>query len=287
MSSNGQASNPLAADNNELLISARSVGKSYHIYVKPQDRLKQALWRGRRQYYREFWALRDVSFDVHRGEAVGIIGRNGCGKSTLLQIIAGTLTPTEGEVRVSGRVAALLELGSGFNPDFTGRENVYMNGAILGVSRSEMEKRFDDIAAFADIGEFLDQPVKTYSSGMFARLAFGVAINVDPDILIVDEILAVGDAIFQAKCFRRIDRLRQQGTPYRSFASARHDNPAGHARHVDGFVDVRSGIAARARANSDVGSGQAGCGGILPSCAADRDADGTRKWRDLGNAGRN
>src|SRR5687767_7181342 len=185
MSSDGQALSPVVSTNHELLISARSVGKSYHIYGKPQDRLKQALWRGRRQYYREFWALRDVSFDVHRGEAVGIIGRNGCGKSTLLQIIAGTLTPTEAEVRVSGRIAALLELGSGFNPDFTGRENVFMNGAILGIPRREMERRFDSIAAFADIGAFLDQPVKHYSSGMYARLAFSVAVSVDPEILIV------------------------------------------------------------------------------------------------------
>ncbi|MDQ2998662.1 MAG: ABC transporter ATP-binding protein, partial [Chloroflexota bacterium] len=146
----------------------------YRIYERPQDRLKQMFWRGQRQYGREFWALRDISFDVKKGETVGIIGRNGGGKSTLLQIIAGTLAPTEGDVQVNGRVAALLELGSGFNPEFTGRENVFMNGSILGFSREDMERRFDDIAAFADIGEFMEQPVKLYSSGMTVRLAFAV-----------------------------------------------------------------------------------------------------------------
>lgn len=194
-----------------LAISVRGVGKMHRIYDRPQDRLKQMLWRGRRSYGREFWALRGVSFDVQQGESVGIIGRNGSGKSTLLQIIAGTMTPTEGEVQVNGRVAALLELGSGFNPEFTGRENVFLNGAILGIERAEMERRFDDIAAFADIGQFIDQPVKTYSSGMYARLAFSVAISVDPDILIVDEILAVGDIQFQQKCVSRLRELKENG----------------------------------------------------------------------------
>jgi ABC-type polysaccharide/polyol phosphate transport system ATPase subunit len=169
-------------------------------------------WRLGRNYGQEFWALRNVSLEVRRGETVGIIGRNGSGKSTLLQIIAGTLAPTEGEVQVQGRIAALLELGSGFNPEFTGRENVFLNGAILGVSHQEMEQRFEDIATFADIGDFIDQPVKTYSSGMTLRLAFAVQALIDPDILIVDEALAVGDMYFQAKCMARLAELRRKGT---------------------------------------------------------------------------
>lgn len=196
---------------NDCAIAARDVGKCYQVYDKPQDRLKQSLWRGRRKYYRDFWALRNVSFEVRRGDAVGVVGRNGSGKSTLLQIIAGTLNATEGEVEVNGRVVALLELGSGFNLEFTGRENIFMNGAVLGIPRSEMLKRFDQIAGFADIGDFLDQPVKTYSSGMHARLAFAVAFSIDPDILIVDEILAVGDIGFQQKCLARLRQLRENG----------------------------------------------------------------------------
>lgn len=192
-------------------VAVRDVGKCYHIYNRPIDRLKQAVWRGARQYYQQFWALRHVTFEVGHGEAVGIIGRNGCGKSTLLQIIAGTLTPSEGQVEVHGRIAALLELGSGFNYEFTGRENVYMNGAILGLSRDEIDRRFDGIAAFADIGPFLDQPVKTYSSGMVVRLAFAVQVQVEPDILIVDEALAVGDLLFQKRCFQRLRELREKG----------------------------------------------------------------------------
>jgi lipopolysaccharide transport system ATP-binding protein len=196
----------------ESVIACREVGKCYHIYDRPQDRLKQALlrWTGRR-YYREFWALRGVSLEVAQGESVGIIGRNGSGKTTLLQLIAGTVAPSEGEVRVRGRVAAMLELGSGFNPEFTGRENVYLGGAVLGISRREMEARFDEIAAFADIGEFLDQPLKTYSSGMAARLAFALAFSVEPDVMIVDEILAVGDIGFQQRCLARLRRLRDNG----------------------------------------------------------------------------
>jgi lipopolysaccharide transport system ATP-binding protein len=165
-----------------------------------------------RQFYREFWALRDISFEVKKGEIIGIIGRNGSGKSTLLQIIAGTLTPTAGEVQVNGQVTALLELGSGFNPEFTGRENVYLNGSILGFSHAEMEARFDEIAAFADIGQFLDQPVKLYSSGMFVRLAFAVQACVEPEVLIVDEALTVGDIFFRQKCYQRIETLRERGT---------------------------------------------------------------------------
>lgn len=195
------------------------LGKCYRIYPRPQDRLKQSLASRLRvfartpasPYYREFWALRDLSFDVRRGQTVGIIGRNGSGKSTLLQIIAGTLAPTTGTVRVEGRTSALLELGSGFNPEFTGRENVYLNATLLGLSQQEVEQKFDSIAAFADIGEYLDQPVKTYSSGMTLRLAFAVQVAVDAEVLIIDEALAVGDARFQLKCFRRLEELKQQG----------------------------------------------------------------------------
>lgn len=196
----------------ETMIRVENLGKCYHIYGKPQDRLKQSLWGGRRKFYREFWALRDVSFEVGRGETVAIIGRNGSGKSTLLQLIAGTLAATVGTSRVQGRIAALLELGSGFNMDFTGRENVYLNGAILGLSRREMDARFDSIVAFADIGDFIDQPVKVYSTGMVMRLAFAVSVNVEPDVLIVDEALAVGDLAFQYKCMDRLDRLTKSGT---------------------------------------------------------------------------
>lgn len=195
----------------DLAIAVAGVSKAYHIYEKPQDRLKQMLWRGRRKFHDEFWALRDVSFEVRKGETVGIVGRNGSGKSTLLQIICGTVTPTEGTVHKSGRLSALLELGSGFNPEFTGRENVYLNGSILGLSRAEVDERFDRIAGFADIGQFIDSPVKHYSSGMFARLAFSVAIHVDPEILIVDEILAVGDAAFQRRCLSKFYDIRESG----------------------------------------------------------------------------
>jgi lipopolysaccharide transport system ATP-binding protein len=191
----------------DIAVSVHNVNKRYLLYDRPQDRLKQSLfWRFGKSYGREFWALRDISFEIRRGEALGIIGRNGAGKSTLLQIIAGTLQPTSGVVHVSGRVAALLELGSGFNLEFTGRENVYLNGAILGFSRGEMEQRFDEIAAFADIGDFMDQPVKLYSSGMFVRLAFAVQACVEPDVLIVDEALAVGDVVFHQKCYARLYR---------------------------------------------------------------------------------
>jgi lipopolysaccharide transport system ATP-binding protein len=195
----------------EIAIRVRGLSKCYPIFDRPQDRLKQMLVRGRRKYYRDFWAVRDIDLDVYRGETVGIIGRNGSGKSTLLQLICGTLMPTSGSVEVSGRTAALLELGSGFNPDFTGRENVYMNGAILGLHNEEIDARFDDIAAFADIGDFIDQPIKTYSSGMHVRLAFAVAVCVDPDILVVDEALAVGDEAFQRKCFARIEQIQERG----------------------------------------------------------------------------
>lgn len=195
----------------EVAIKAAGLGKAYAIFSRPEDRLKQMLMRGRRTYYHEFWALRNVDLETYRGETVGIVGRNGSGKSTLLQIICGTLAPTVGEARVNGRVAALLELGAGFNPEFTGRENVYVSAAVHGYEEGEIDGRFDDIAAFADIGEFIDQPVKIYSSGMYARLAFAVAINVEPDILVVDEALSVGDAAFQRKCFARIEEIKRLG----------------------------------------------------------------------------
>lgn len=207
----------MSSDN--VAIRVNELSKCYHIYDRPQDRLKQTFFpklrsligRESSQYYREFWALRDVSIEINRGETVGIIGRNGSGKSTLLQMICGTLEPTIGTVETRGRVAALLELGAGFNPEFTGRENVYMNAAVLGLTTEEIEARFDDIASFADIGDFIEQPVKHYSSGMYARLAFAVAINVDPDILVVDEALAVGDEPFQRKCFARIEEIKRNG----------------------------------------------------------------------------
>jgi teichoic acid transport system ATP-binding protein len=179
-----------------------NVGKCYQIYKRPSDRLKQALTRWRKRYYREFWAVRGVSFTVRRGESVGIIGRNGSGKSTLMQLMAGTLSPTEGEIRIRGQVSALLELGAGFNPEFTGRENVYLAGSIRGLSRKRIGELFERIVAFADIGDFIDQPVKTYSSGMYVRLAFAVAAQVRPEILLVDEALAVGDVFFQQRCHK-------------------------------------------------------------------------------------
>jgi lipopolysaccharide transport system ATP-binding protein len=193
-----------------LAVRAERVGKRYRIYDRSHEWLTQRLLP-RRGPAREFWALRDVSFEVARGETLGVIGRNGSGKSTLLQILAGILAPTEGEVLVRGRVAALLELGSGFNPEFTGRENAAMNAAILGIAASEREARLEEIAAFADIGPFFDQPVKLYSSGMFVRLGFAVAASVDADVLLIDEALAVGDVFFQQKCHRRLRELRDRG----------------------------------------------------------------------------
>lgn len=197
----------------DIAIGVRNLSKVFPIYDKAHHRLLQMLTPGsnRRRWFREFQALHNVDFDVFRGETVGIVGRNGSGKSTLLQIICGTLSPTIGEVQTRGRIAALLELGAGFNPEFTGRENVFLNGTVLGLTRAEIEQRFDDIVTFADIGDFVDQPVKSYSSGMYVRLAFAVAINVTPDILIVDEALSVGDEAFQRKCFARIERIRDSG----------------------------------------------------------------------------
>jgi lipopolysaccharide transport system ATP-binding protein len=208
------------AGDGEVAIRVSGVSKCYELYGKPQDRLKQLIYprlqrmfgRPIRHYAREFWALKDVSFELAKGETVGIIGRNGSGKSTLLQLICGTLNPTSGFIHTNGRVAALLELGAGFNPEFTGRENVYMSATVLGLSKKEIDARFDEIAAFADIGQFIDQPVKTYSSGMYVRLAFAVNAHVDADILVIDEALAVGDAFFVQKCMRFLRKFMEIGT---------------------------------------------------------------------------
>jgi lipopolysaccharide transport system ATP-binding protein len=204
----------------EIAIKVQNLSKCYHIYDNPRDRLKQFIaprlqrltWQQPKQYFREFWALKDVSFEIKKGETVGIIGRNGSGKSTLLQMICGTLNPTHGSIETNGRIAALLELGSGFNPEFTGRENVYMNASVLGLSNKEIDERFDEIVAFAEIGDFIEQPVKTYSSGMMVRLAFAVIAYVDADILIIDEALAVGDAFFTQKCMRFLRNFMKTGT---------------------------------------------------------------------------
>ena len=204
----------------DVAIEVSDAGKCFRLYGRPQDRLKELalsrFWRwtqgNERHYFKEFWAVKPLSFTVRRGETVGIIGRNGSGKSTLLQMICGTLSPTVGQIRTTGRLAALLELGSGFNPEFSGRENVFLNAALLGLTETEIKDRFDDIVNFAEIGAFIDEPVKTYSSGMMVRLAFAVQSQIDPDILVVDEALAVGDARFQAKCFDRLSKLREAGT---------------------------------------------------------------------------
>ncbi|OOG66323.1 ABC transporter ATP-binding protein [Rhodanobacter sp. B04] len=196
----------------DAVIEVRGLGKCYQLYDKPVHRMLQSLVGGRRRFYREFWALREVGFEVRRGETLGIVGRNGAGKSTLLQLIAGTLKASEGGVAVRGRVAALLELGSGFNPEFTGRQNVYLNASILGLSRAEVDARIDTILAYADIGDFVDQPVRNYSTGMVMRLAFAVVVHVDADILIIDEALAVGDAFFMQKCMRYLREFRKRGS---------------------------------------------------------------------------
>ncbi|NEP59503.1 MAG: ABC transporter ATP-binding protein [Symploca sp. SIO2G7] len=194
----------------DIVISLKNVSKVFKRYRHPADRLKEIFFPGK-SYATKFWALKDISLSIPRGETWGIVGRNGAGKSTLLKIITGTLQPTSGTLQVNGRVSALLELGSGFNPEFTGRQNISFNGRLLGLTPIEIEQRFDHIVAFADIGDFLEQPVKTYSSGMRARLAFAVASSVEPDILIVDEVLAVGDAAFKRKCFSRMETIREKG----------------------------------------------------------------------------
>jgi len=193
-------------------LRVEGVAKQYRIYDHPSDRLKETLTRGWLKRHREFWALSEISFEIERGTTVGIVGPNGSGKSTLLQIITGTLAPTHGDVQVEGRVAALLELGAGFNLEFTGLENIYMNAALMGFSRADTDARLDRIERFAEIGDFLHQPVKTYSSGMYVRLAFAIAVNTDPEILVVDEALSVGDTIFQHRCVRRIKEMQEGGT---------------------------------------------------------------------------
>lgn len=194
-----------------VAIRATHLSKCYQLYQRPQDRLKQFLWQGRRQYFRELWALKDVNLTVTPGEVIGIVGQNGSGKSTLLQLICGTLTPTSGDIQVHGRIAALLELGAGFNPEFTGRENVIMCATIMGLSQSDIAASIESIIDFSGVRDFIDQPVKTYSSGMYVRLAFSVAINVDPNILVIDEALSVGDGAFARKSFSRIMQMRDAG----------------------------------------------------------------------------
>ncbi len=199
-------------ENMEYAIRVQDVTKVYRLYDKPIDRLKESLSLSHRNYHKDFFALNGISFKVRKGETVGIIGTNGSGKSTILKIITGVLSPTSGKVQVDGVISALLELGAGFNMDYTGIENIYMNGTMMGFSRRDMEEKLRDILDFADIGDFVYQPVKTYSSGMFVRLAFALAINVEPEILIVDEALSVGDVFFQSKCYRRMEEIRQNGT---------------------------------------------------------------------------
>lgn len=202
----------MTENNSACAIQVKDVTKIYKLYDKPIDRLKESLHPGHKEYHKKFYALDKISFDVKKGETVGIIGTNGSGKSTILKIITGVLTPTTGEVKVDGTISALLELGAGFNMDYTGIENIYMNGTMMGFSKKEMDEKLQDILDFADIGDFVHQPVKTYSSGMFVRLAFALAINVEPEILIVDEALSVGDVFFQAKCYRRMEEIRKRGT---------------------------------------------------------------------------
>lgn len=195
----------------EVAISVKDVSKMYKLFDKNSDRLKDALGFSKKQLYKEHYALHHLSFDVYKGETVGIIGTNGAGKSTILKIITGVLNPTEGELEINGRISALLELGAGFNPEYNGIENVYLNGTMLGFTKEEIDERLPEILEFADIGDFVYQPVKTYSSGMFVRLAFAVAINIDPEILIVDEALSVGDVFFQAKCYQKFEDFKRDG----------------------------------------------------------------------------
>ena len=223
----------------EFAIEVKHLDKMYKLYNKPSDRLREAL--GFKVPVREHYALRDVSFEVKRGETVGIIGTNGSGKSTILKIITGVLNPTAGEVKVDGRISALLELGAGFNMEYTGIENVYLNGTMMGFSKEEIDARLQDILDFADIGDFVYQPVKAYSSGMFVRLAFAVAINIDPEILIVDEALSVGDVFFQAKCYRKFEEFKDMG---RTILFVSHDLSS-ISRYCDRVVLLNKGVKLR------------------------------------------
>ena len=197
--------------NKNTAIKVQNLTKTYKLYDKPIDRLKESLHPLKKKYHKEFYALNNVSFEIKKGETVGIIGKNGSGKSTLLKIITGVLTPTAGRVSIHGKISAILELGAGFNPEMTGLENIYLNTSINGMNKAQTDKKIDEIVAFAELGEFIHQPIKTYSSGMKARLAFAVSINVEPDILIVDEALSVGDSAFQRKCFAKMEEIRAKG----------------------------------------------------------------------------
>jgi lipopolysaccharide transport system ATP-binding protein len=254
-----------ASNKDDVVIQADNLSKLYRIYGHPSDRLKQSFFGGKRNYYREFWALREVSFSVRRGQSLGIIGRNGSGKSTLLQLICGILTPTQGSVTTKGRIAALLELGSGFNPEFTGVENIYLNSLLLGLSKRQTDERLDDILAFADIGDFVYQPIKTYSSGMIVRLAFSVIANSSPDILVVDEALSVGDIYFTQKCMRYIQRFRESNTLL--FVS--HDS-ASVASLCDSAILLNKGSIAM------IGSPKRVTEGYTSSLYAEQDGDSKR-----------
>ena len=239
----------MSKETNSLAISVQDVTKVYRLYEKPIDRLKESMSISHKSYHRDFYALNGISFQVEKGQTVGIIGTNGSGKSTILKIITGVLTPTTGTVSVDGKISALLELGAGFNSDYTGIENIYMNGTMMGYSKKEMDEKLQDILDFAEIGDFVYQPVKTYSSGMFVRLAFALAINVEPEILIVDEALSVGDVFFQAKCYRRMEEIRKSGT---TILMVTHDVfSASYAQRIlflrDGkiFTEIRKGTASR------------------------------------------
>ena len=221
---------------NDVAISVEHLSKRYKLYDKPSDRLKEAL--GKKVNVREHYALRDVNFQIQKGECVGIIGTNGSGKSTVLKIITGVVNPTEGEVKVDGRISALLELGAGFNMEYTGLENIYLNGTMIGFSREEIDQKLDDILQFADIGDFVHQPVKTYSSGMFVRLAFAVAINIDPEILIVDEALSVGDVFFQSKCYRKFEEFKKMG---KTIVFVSHDLGS-ISRYCDRVILLNKGV---------------------------------------------
>ncbi len=285
---------------NEIAIHVDHLSKLYKLYDKPSDRLKESLGLTRKKRYREHYALTDVSFDIGKGETVGIIGTNGAGKSTILKIITGVLNPTSGEAVVDGRISALLELGAGFNMEYTGIENVYLNGTMMGFSEEEIDARLEDILSFADIGEFAYQPVKMYSSGMFVRLAFAVAINIDPEILIVDEALSVGDVFFQAKCYRKFEEFKQQG---RTILFVSHDLGS-ITKYCDRAILLNQGrkiFEGSPKEAVDIykkvlvhqydpeedgnGSGEAGNGSSGSGSVADGAGDGVREGRTQGSSG--